>query len=273
MADAGPTTAEVDWKARFFAEAPNEWKKLDAAVSRSHGFFDETRVTTPPPSPHHLSPPHENELRIEYFQNDRVTGHKAILSGIPDGGGRDVVCYNKDYNFRLLKDGPASQFRIDDFERKPPLSGMDANVLWRDLRVAEDLPGARLSDLLVGKGGNLKSIRFVEMDGKPRLRLDFDRKYPDAKALYPAWAAVDPAQHWAVIAYEQRNPWGLVRGTVEYQGDITDFAFPQQFNEKEILLDGRVSSDLTVEFSAPETCDAPEADFTLQSFGLVPPRP
>ena len=128
--------------------------------------------------------------------------------------------------------------------------------------------------MIDGDWGVLKSVTPVQVEGKLRLRLDFDGRMPKTRepCAYSAWAVLDPNFHWAITAYEFHNLAGSFKATVEYQPEITEVAFPKQIVHQDVDLAGNVDVTTTYVFSKPEPCPLVERDFMLEAYGLEPPK-
>ena len=95
---------------------------------------------------------------------------------------------------------------------------------------------------------------------------------PKGPVPYPAWVVVDPQNHWAVVSYDRQDDTGGYRGTIEYQKQITDIAFPLKITEQVYDLHGTVEYKTVRDFTPPQPCKLPAKDFTLEAFGLEPPQ-
>jgi hypothetical protein len=266
---ADASSGGIDWKGRVRAEIPKEYSRLREAVGGWQGSYTQSIWTSPSPSraSTQTKRPKEVTLKTDYFYSAAIGGMKLITRDASDGE-EDVLAGNHEYDFSLQKGASSQTLHITKYA-PTPTHRIDDN---RWLLSAYNVCAMSLSDLIAGKAGQLKSATPMDLDGRPQVRLDFDRKFTDTEKLWPGWVIVDPNFHWAITAYEQHYPWGLKNGTLEYTQQDKQFALPKRMIEHDIDGAGRTARTYTIVFTAPEPCRAVAVDFTLQAFGLEPPH-
>lgn len=276
---ANQVLGQAAWRARLLAEAPDEGKKLEAAVARFQGNIETTRVK------YRIVGSKSAETttigsRGRYLLNDRVGGALLVTGGLPDsdsGGG--AYGFNDQYDFELGRSGGQSQFNIQAYVPHNSSSGSPTalNRLWNSenlesLLAAEDLGGVKLSEILDGSSGKLHSVNATVIDGRTVLRIEFGRKFPSVEKEYPGSAVIDASHHWAVLSSDQRFDWGSIRRRVKYHRDVEECAFPSEIVREDVDRNGRVATKVITRLDKPEPCNAAAADFTLEAFNLEAPR-
>jgi hypothetical protein len=202
----------------------------------------------------------------------------VTVTGVSADDPKMSVCgFNPQYDFVLGKNSLQQQElylrefhpRAGDSSESSVDRAWQADVL-HSLFAAEEISGVKLSAVLDGSLGILKSITPTYNDKKLVLRIEYDRKFPDDNRRFPGWALIDPSAHWAVISYEQNYGWGTIRQQVEYQSDVVEVAFPKKIVR--ITSEGAKVGTVTINLSRPIPCNSPAHAFTLEAFNLEPPK-
>jgi len=277
LAYANENSNDANWKSRFLTESPTEWSRIEGVIGHLQGTSSKSHVYFA--TKDHSKPPAPWTHRVSFFFNSQVDGVKIVASLVPDNGSQAVYCSNLAYDFELLNSAVGQKPYLSDFvpvsannrHAEELIKGRNESLLF-SVYVAETLCSAKMRDLINGPSGWLKSLAAVEVNGKQYVRLSFDRQFSYTHKLYPCWAIVDPHFHWAITQYEQQDEAIIFRATVEYQPEITDIAFPKRIVEEELDLVGDKIGTSTMDFSKPQRCYATAQDFTLQAFGLEPPK-
>jgi len=274
---AAQSPAQADWQARFLAEAPAEYARLEATVGRLEMRYVCEYSYYPADGSRRITRKISNQVRTVF--DDRLGGARSESStlGSVARPGVTVDACNPQYTFEVdsQRDNP---FVISQYAAKP--SGEDERALWakqlenyRGL-TAEDFDGTSLLQLLKSGEITLKSSTVVGLNGKTKVRFDCDRvfKAGPKPGTYAGWVIVDPSFHWAVQSYEQHNPaGGMRRETIEYNPSISDVAFPKRIVEEDFGWYERPALQMVINFDDPQPSQAVAKDFTLESFGLEPP--
>lgn len=264
-AEPAPVGA-IDWKARAVAEIPPQFAALRSAIGHWQGEYTWTLTGYPPPGAQQQKTKVVT-TQTRYFHNDDVGGMKLDSLDLQSGD-RNVIAINKQYNFSVEKARTSPEFYIRQYSSTTSRH-VDDNA-W--LFAAYTLWAAELPDLIKGKGGELKAATPVESEGKQLIRLEFNRIFSDSNQPYALWALVDPENHWAITSYEQQISWGVHRGNVSYDPEVTEVAFPKHIVEQDVATNGGVAKLYETDFTTPKPCHAAAAGFTLEAFNLEPPN-
>ncbi|HLL90140.1 MAG TPA: hypothetical protein VK324_12635 [Tepidisphaeraceae bacterium] len=271
-----PATPErVDWKSRFLAEAPAEWAKLEAMVSRWQGTIK---------SDMQFAAPRQQESgrrTVRYCLNGEIGG--TLFTVTTDDGPTVVHGSNGEYDFQLSRWRPDQKLFLSGFapvtagdeKRNDRLASERYVVFLNRLLVASSMPDYPMSRFIDGDLGRVKSAEpIVKAEGRTHVRIVFDQfaGVPRQPFPYPAWVVLDPGRHWAVVAFDRQDNLGGVRGTVEYQPDITDVAFPKKLVQETYDLTGNVVKSSVLEFNRPEPCELGPEGFHLEAFGIEVPK-
>jgi hypothetical protein len=278
-------TTEPDWQARFLSQAPKEWSAFDAAIGQMEGIVDESyasRDRSSASTTRGASTRNESPLgpaihrQIKFYFNSTVAGIKLVSTRVPDNGKQSVLASNGNYDFELAKNDPDQKLYISKYSPGDTANAQDSTSAESEflhyILAPVTLGAARLKDLVNGDAGVLRSVEPVTIDGKQLVRLNFDRKFNYTHKLYSGWALIDPDMHWAIVQYEQQDEALVYSATIDYQPDVVQVAFPKRIVQDEKDLTGGLVARTILDFSKPQPCSAQPKDFTLEAYGLEPPK-
>lgn len=270
--EAGSDPAVVDSRGEVLSNVPQEARKLEAAIGSWQGSFETTLTATG-----NAAGTTKKVTRADYFFNPRVGGGLLVTTSVfPKVAKGPVVGFNNEYDFSLLRTPSQQQYYIHDYNPRPralpPLRRAFDSECLTPLLAAEDFCGVLLPQILDGTRGSLVSVTPVEFAGRPCLRLDCYRRLQGNPKNYPGSAIIDPGDHWAIMRYEQRYDWGVMRQTNQYGRLAGGVAFPQRVLREDVTNDGRIVETHDTTFGQPEPCDANAERFTLNAFNLEPPH-
>ncbi|HEY2584881.1 MAG TPA: hypothetical protein VGI81_03835 [Tepidisphaeraceae bacterium] len=272
---AASATQPDDWRAQFLAQAPAEYARLEATVSRWEMRYVYHHKDYPYDGTRRVVRQHTSRCRTIF--DDRFGGirsESSVIGVVPPGIVIDVV--NPQYRFEADRE-QGRPYVISNYKQTQKGSRPWTEQL-RDYRglVAEEFGGYSLLGLIKNGGLKIKSARNVDVDGKKCIRLDFDLIWRSTRAprtdLYPGWVVIDPSFHWAVRAYQKYNGGReMRRASIEYNPTITDVAFPKRIVEEDFGSNEKPGSQSVMDFEDPTPSHAVAKDFSLESFVTVTP--
>lgn len=267
-----PSVVPPDWRAQFLAQAPAEYARLEATVSRWEMRYA-VNDTSYARDSRRVSRESFSQCRTVF--DDRLGGirSESQVVGVP---GMVVIGVNPQYRFEA--DSEKGQPFVISWYKDAQQENRAWTEKMREYRglVAEDLDGSSLLGLMENGALKIKTVSNVDVGGRQCIRIDCDQIWNSARtnriSLYPGVVVIDPSFHWAVRSYEQDNGGGgRRRASIEYNPTITEVAFPKRIVQEDVVGHDRVSLRMVMDFEDPRPSHAVAKDFTLESVGLERP--
>jgi hypothetical protein len=279
---AAAPASQPDWRARFLAEAPAEYARLEKTVGRWEMSFVATYTCHPSDGSRTIVRQQiVNKCRTVF--DDRLGGIRNEVTTISptDKGGALVIGLNPEYAFEVDKQGNGP-FVIAQFTPRSVAQTLERR--WADqlqnycALAAEDFDGTSLVRAVQSGAVTITAVSTVDLDGHRCVRFDCERvsKSGPRRGTDLEPVVVDPSCHWAVRSYERRVRGVLQRRVSnEYNPAITEVAFPKRIEEgfpQNYKREGRLWMQETMEFEDPKPSHAVASEFRLESVGLATPH-
>ena len=187
-----------------------------------------------------------------------------------------VYCYNRDYSFKLSREGGSSAYSIASFEKNVNgKSPMETREMGLRLSMYLDAPTGLyvfpISSILADPRFSLERVSQAVEKNKQLVKIEFNVKADGQREGYKAWLLVSPAEAWTLYAYDMRTDRNKdhVYGTLEYGEPLRGFATPKRVVHVRDKRGGTTPTEIqTYDIEEIRFVDVPESDFTLAAFGL-----
>ncbi len=280
---------KIDWKERFFAEAPKRWVDYlrfahSLQVTRTGKRFlgaDRSPILGG---------------RSQYKQAKGASMYVAYLDFGPNKGEAEAVGFNPWYSFKLKRTNPHSGWVITElnvFGQTFPFSDEQRQFQENFVQSVCDclrLHNLWLPTLIHDPDFKITAVKPQEIDGLPVVRFDFDYPKPDkdyprkgARHIKGGWMVIDPEHDWILrdyLVHEGQPEKYFLRQTFQIREGTNNHPIITH-DTLQIVANGAKSfpggkeewfeSIGNGELETIEQSDVPLEEFTLSAFGLPEP--
>jgi hypothetical protein len=259
---------------RFTTEAPRSWELLKSFQDTLEGAYHRTMKEL-------SGDGRERTLYDEDGQFKLVDGNRYLYYKLTDANGESyqtTFCFNSKYGFVLDRKSSSDTWQIRALEKNKTYVLDRFERQGGVLHVNYSLDGQSLLWIIKQPGFKLKGARTVGEPDAELVKVEFETTgyLLGDRRITGGNVTLDPNRFWSVTAYEVRlrtSEEAIVKGTVEYQGELTGFPLPRRSITDYVVKDNpkHGHGELITEFKDIHQCNAPATDFTLSAFGLAEP--
>jgi hypothetical protein len=273
---------KIDWKERFFAEAPKRW------VDYLH-FAHSLQVTE---TANRFQGADRSPMISVCTQYKQTKGASMYVSYReffgPNKSEAVAEGFNPSYSFKLKRPNPHSGWVITQLNVLGQTSTFSdeqrqlQESLLQDVCDCLRLDNLWLPTLIHDQAFKITAVKPQEIDGLPVVRFDFDYPKPDkdyphkgAMHIKGGWMVIDPEHDWILrdyLVHTSRPENYFIRKTFQIRQGTNNHPIITHFTSEVVSKGEKPFESIGKgEWETVEQSDVPLEEFTLSAFGLPEP--
>jgi hypothetical protein len=271
---------KIDWKERFFAEAPKRWVDYLRFAHSLQVTMTANRLQGTDRSPMISS-------RTQYKQTKGASMYVSYREFGPNKSEAVAEGFNPSYSFRLKRPNPHSGWVITQLNVLGQTSTFSDEQRQLQESLLQDVCDCLrlnlwLPTLIHDPDFKITAVKPQEIDGLPVIRFDFDYPKPDkdyphkgAMHIKGGWMVIDPEHDWILRDYlvlTSRPEKFFIRKTYQIRQGTNNHPIITHHTLQVVSTGAKPFESIGKgEWETVEQSDVPLEEFTLSAFGLPEP--